>query len=537
MALENHSSEIQQKRFEKGNLNLEIKILSTLPSIKIFPRKAPFGLIIRIIFIPNQQISSELHFDLYLEGKYPFQSPKLMCESVCSFPSVSDGRDLIEELLSTRWSPSITCADIVSMIPKFYLETIRKHESELFNKNFGKFHLGAPYLLDLWHDKSHMGSFYCTEHDLNSLKFIKERTIVVTHTMILIFELNTQIIDVGYLISWATLQSINTIKRTINEPESLTFEWKKIGESQAYAQYFKVPQASQLIELISGNMKRIMRLNQELADKFVFKEEEVTGKAIKNMKIGEILEEIGLIERHLDKNLTIKIVNHLMELYQHVIEYFTAFGDMQFQVYLKKMHELLSNDKVTAVLQGLEVKEDEKKSSEDMNKVTALDLEIIKKEDAVLESQDLSPETEQTSTASLQIEIEKIPTEKLAQPEELPIRQSDSIPIQQLIPAESENHEDSQSVPLNPSNLPNLPNPSSPSNLSNPSSPSNLSNPSIPPNFSNPSSPPNLPDLPDPSNPANPNLSDPSSPSNASGPPNPSSPSRLEDKFAIDDDI
>jgi hypothetical protein len=332
-----------------------------------------------------------VHFDLYLEGKYPFQSPKLFCETVSGFPSVADGRDLIEELLSTRWSPSITCADIVGQIPKFYQESILKNQPELFNKNYGKFHLGSPYLLDLWYGKELMSYFYCTENDLNNTRYMKERMIVVTHTLILIFELNTQIIDVGYLISWATLQSLNSIKRAINESDRLTFEWKKIGENPAFCQQFKVPQANQLIDLISANIKRINKLNQELSEKKVFKEEEMTGKTIKNMKIGEILEEINLIERHLEQNLSLNIVNHLMELYQHVIEYFTAFGDMQFQVYLEKMHKLLLNERVSAVLQGKNVEGSQKisnlKDSEIYTQISSVSLPEGAKEEEKVEKE------------------------------------------------------------------------------------------------------------------------------------------------------
>ena len=46
--------------------------------------------------------SKEIQFDLYLEGKYPFQAPKLLCETVTSFPSASDGRDLLPEILKHK---------------------------------------------------------------------------------------------------------------------------------------------------------------------------------------------------------------------------------------------------------------------------------------------------------------------------------------------------------------------------------------------------------------------------------------------------
>lgn len=288
----------------------------------------------------------------------------------------------MEELLQSRWSPSITCADIINKLPNFYSTQILPSQENLFSINFGKFHLGSPYLLDLWYSKENMGCFHCTENDLNNTNYVKERMIVVTHTLILIFELNTQIIDVGYLLSWATIQSLGSIKRTMNEPDRLTFEWKKIGNNEAFSQQFKVPGANALIELISKNVKRIMALSREKESKKVFKEEEVTGKVIKNMKIADVLDDISILEKVLEKKLDLHGINQLMEMYQHVIEYFTAIGDMEFQVYLKKMHKLLSDEKVVSVLQGgeeVKINKDAPKSSE-----------LSKNETSVLEQEEVS---------------------------------------------------------------------------------------------------------------------------------------------------
>ena len=44
-----------------------------------------------------------------------------------------------------------------------------------------------------------MGSFYAIENDLNNSKIVKERMIVITHTIILILEINQQYTGIGYL--------------------------------------------------------------------------------------------------------------------------------------------------------------------------------------------------------------------------------------------------------------------------------------------------------------------------------------------------
>jgi Ubiquitin-conjugating enzyme len=296
--------------------------------------------------------SKELQFDLYLEGKYPFQAPKLLFESVISFPSAADGRDMLSEILKQKWTPSITSADIIGLIPHFFANVLSKIQSELQNKDFGKFHLGNPYYLETWERKESMGCYYCTESDIKTQKPVKEKMIAVTHTIILQFELNQEYPGIGYLISWATLQSLNTIKRSRQETDKITLEWKQIGDNLPYSQQFKIPQANEFIDLISRNMQRIGAIVKKNSMNSVFQEDEVNGKAIKKMNINEILQAIEVYEDNIQSLMNVDLINSLLELYQQAIEYFAAVSNPQYDIFLKRMHMLLSNETVLAVLQG-----------------------------------------------------------------------------------------------------------------------------------------------------------------------------------------
>ena len=287
-----------------------------------------------------------------MEGKYPFQAPKLLCETVSSFPSVSDGRDLLPEILKQKWTPSITSADIIGMIPAFYTNTLLPIQAELQNKDFGRFHLGSPYYMETWDRKEGIASYYCTECDVNNQKAPKERAIVLTHTAILMLDLNQKHPGIGYLVSWATLPSLSTIKRSRSVPERITFEWKQIEENQAYSQQFRIPQANEFIDLLSRNMKRIGAVIKRQGISSLFSEDEVTGKVIKSMDINEILAAIEVYEDNFERNINVQIVNSLMELYQQAIEYFAAVSNSQYGIFLQRMHMLLANETVMNLLQG-----------------------------------------------------------------------------------------------------------------------------------------------------------------------------------------
>jgi len=59
-------------------------------------------------------------------------------------------------------------------------------------------------------------------------------------------------------------------------------------------------------------------------------------------------------ESKLEKELTIDVVNLLMNLYQKAVEYFSAFNDPAFEDYVDKLHYLLSREDVQVVLQSRE---------------------------------------------------------------------------------------------------------------------------------------------------------------------------------------
>lgn len=337
-------------------------------------------MIVRIIYPAGLIHSSEIIFDLYLEGKYPFQPPKLVCESIFAFPSVSDGRDLTSEILKQKWTPSITSADLISLIPGFFQSNLLKNQSEISVKDYGRFHLGSPYYLESWERKEFMASFYCAEIDVRNKKAAQERIIVLTHTVILVLELNNQYPGIGYLISWATLQSLSLVRRSIKEPETLVFEWKKIEDRPAFSQVFRMNEANSFIELLSKNMQKLGAVVKRLTAKRLFVEDEVNGKEIKKMNINEVLQAIEVYEDNFETVLNKNIINTLLELYQQAIEYFAAINSNQYNVFLKRMHLILSDENVVNVLQGKEVKEIQKeefvvKSHKIMSEVAEKDLE------------------------------------------------------------------------------------------------------------------------------------------------------------------
>jgi len=328
------SEEIKSRRFEK-----ELKMLEQLPQeYQVQETGSPFGIIIKVT------TPQKVTFSLHLEGRFPFQSPKVLCDTVTSFPSFADGRDLLYSVIKSKWSPSITTLDLIQALPEFLEETK--------SSDVGEFHLGHPMLLDTWEAKSGMKAFYAIEMDPQDIKYAKEVRVVVTHTVILQLEVTHQYEGVGYLTSWATLNSLSTIKRSKSDPQKLTFEWKAIGEDLPYSQVFKMPGATECVKLIGVNMKKLGTAvrGQGITESFI-KEEEVKPENTTKLNIWDTLRSITHTEEDIRINATLKDVEKLVHLYQTAIEYFSAMNDPQYDEFLGRLHSLLSDEKVTKVLE------------------------------------------------------------------------------------------------------------------------------------------------------------------------------------------
>ena len=92
-------------------------------------------------------------------------------------------------------------------------------------------------------------------------------------------------------------------------------------------------------------------MNKNYEKKRKIMESEVTNKAMKQLNINEIVQQISELEQEMGGELQSEKVQQLMGLYNKAIEYYSAFNDEKHFEYLQKLQQLFKNDQVQTIIE------------------------------------------------------------------------------------------------------------------------------------------------------------------------------------------
>lgn len=124
---DNYTSEIQSKRVEKGTVHSELQLLAQLPAgFAVSHSDSPFGVVITLTLARDSfptDLPADVLFEVHIEGKYPFQAPKILTKTEFCSPSLADGRDLLRDIIGSQWTPSLTMNHLATQLPDFVVRT------------------------------------------------------------------------------------------------------------------------------------------------------------------------------------------------------------------------------------------------------------------------------------------------------------------------------------------------------------------------------------------------------------------------------
>ena len=353
------SEEIQNQINELSNIDNRILIESQITS----SNEVLIAITINKSLINFQQEPLDIiRFLLQLKPSYPDTPPILYCISRFCLPELCDGRDFLEDTLQMKWDKNNCFLKlIISQIPSFvqrYLNYIYGFNNInniiIKRKMFGKYYLDGIYENSILKYIPYL--YFESISEIVSIEGKKmnceDRKILITDNFLLLFcNKSLYEIDKLKLIFVGPITSLLYIRQFYKD-EIVLLKWIIKGkglQNSNYTQQFKTEDGDYIVDTLIDNLSK-KSIN--------FK---VTNKVNGNIKReGTVpLVEINLVEEEI-KNLENKIKNKesmtkesisiLINLYEKAIQYYSALNDKKFEIYIKKIHDIYSNNEYTSLL-------------------------------------------------------------------------------------------------------------------------------------------------------------------------------------------
>ena len=353
------SEEIQNQINELSNIDNRILIESQVTSTN----EVLIAITINKSLINFQQEPLDIiRFLLQLKPSYPDTPPILYCISRFCLPELCDGRDFLEDTLQMKWDKNNCFLKlIISQIPSFvqrYLNYIYGFNNInniiIKRKMFGKYYLDGIYENSILKYIPYL--YFESISEIVSIEGKKmnceDRKILITDNFLLLFcNKSLYEIDKLKLIFVGPITSLLYIRQFYKD-EIVLLKWIIKGkglQNSNYTQQFKTEDGDYIVDTLIDNLSK-KSIN--------FK---VTNKVNGNIKReGTVpLVEINLVEEEI-KNLENKIKNKesmtkesisiLINLYEKAIQYYSALNDKKFEIYIKKIHDIYSNNEYTSLL-------------------------------------------------------------------------------------------------------------------------------------------------------------------------------------------
>ena len=353
------SEEIQNQINELSNIDNRILIESQITSTN----EVLIAIAINKSLINFQQEPLDIiRFLLQLKPSYPDTPPILYCISRFCLPELCDGRDFLEDTLQMKWDKNNCFLKlIISQIPSFvqrYLNYIYGFNNInniiIKRKMFGKYYLDGIYENSILKYIPYL--YFESISEIVSIEGKKmnceDRKILITDNFLLLFcNKSLYEIDKLKLIFVGPITSLLYIRQFYKD-EIVLLKWIIKGkglQNSNYTQQFKTEDGDYIVDTLIDNLSK-KSIN--------FK---VTNKVNGNIKReGTVpLVEINLVEEEI-KNLENKIKNKesmtkesisiLINLYEKAIQYYSALNDKKFEIYIKKIHDIYSNNEYTSLL-------------------------------------------------------------------------------------------------------------------------------------------------------------------------------------------
>ena len=176
----------------------------------------------------------------------------------------------------------------------------------------------------------------------------KKLWLIVTESAWLILEQSPSSNDEskGTLRTWASLYGLKGMERNLDVPHNVVFEWHKPDTTEAatFKQEYFVENAEACMHHIASKMAM---LGMDVAH--AGNHDGASSES--DVDIAQLLAEVEDAEITMSKGLELNTLQRLVNLYQKVIEYYSAVGDAKYDTYLQKMKDMMKRGDIQQCMQ------------------------------------------------------------------------------------------------------------------------------------------------------------------------------------------
>ena len=301
-----------------------------------------------------------IRFILLLKPDYPVTPPLLYCLSRFCVPELCDGRDFLEDTLQMKWDPENCFLKlIISQIPSFierYISYYINNKNEIINrKMFGRYYLDSIYELSIIKYIPYIYFDVISEVvSINKKKnTIEDRKILITDNFVLLF-CNKSLYDLDQLrlVFVGPITSLVHIQQLAKNGMVL-LKWMVRGKGLGNYNYFimqlKTSDGDYIVDTLIENLNK-RSIQFKITNK-------INSKVKREGSVPPV--EINLVEekiKQLEKKITSKEeitkenISILISLYEKAIQYYSALNDDRFELCIKKIQYIYSNNEYTSLL-------------------------------------------------------------------------------------------------------------------------------------------------------------------------------------------
>ena len=302
-----------------------------------------------------------IRFALLLKPDYPKIPPLLYCLTRFCLPELCDGRDFLEDTLQMKWDSQncflkLIISQIPSFVDRYLLYYSNNNNNEIgIRKMFGKYYLDSIYELSIIKYIPYLYFDVISEvvgNDGVNMN-LEDRKLLLTDNFVLLFcNKSLYELDQLRLVFIGPITSLIHIRQFIQDGIVL-LKWmvrgKNVGSNNIFQMELRTPDGDYIVDTLIENLSKRsiqFKVTNKIGDNI--KRE----GSVPMIEINLVEEEIKHLENKINskEDVTKESISVLVNLYEKAIQYYSALNDMRFEIYIKKLHDIYSNNEYTSLL-------------------------------------------------------------------------------------------------------------------------------------------------------------------------------------------